>query len=120
MSRKNNRDIKATILEFVADLRDSVFGPTEHNDLASVMMFFELADPSFIAQKVRSYVAPHTAQIRIRDENFFLENADQILGSLPADKVEKFKKLWVSGEIDASNKAIIFDYFDVLMDLLEI
>ena len=57
--------------------------------------------------------------IKTKNEKFFLDN-NILFGELDGDKIGKvnyFKKLWSSGEIDEDNKKIIWAWFSIFISL---
>ena len=53
--------------------------------------------------------------IKERNEAFFLEYS--VFGSVDKDKVLHFKKLWRSGQLDADDKTVIWNWIDAFVYL---
>ena len=55
--------------------------------------------------------------VKNRNEDFFLKN--NIFGSLNPGKVNHFKKLWRSGQLDDDDKNVVWDWIDSFVIISE-
>ena len=63
---------------------------------------------------------PLKQQVKNRNESFFIENT--ILysgGNLSKDKINHFKKLWVSDQLDNNDREIIWTWMDVFIKIAD-
>jgi hypothetical protein len=61
---------------------------------------------------------PLREQVNVRDEKFFLQNTLLYTGaSVATDKVNHFKHLWLSEQLDDKDRAIIWEWMDVFISL---
>lgn len=124
MSRNIPEDIKVTILDLVADFRDSIFTkPAEQGDLLKLEFFLKKSNATTIADNIVMHVLSRRKQIENRDVGFFVAKRKEIFQSLPDDRVEYFANLVQKSEKDGGmsdeNKEAVWAYFDTLVHLAE-
>lgn len=109
--------IKLTISEFVADLRESVFSlPEEQCDMVIIEKFFEYLPEDAIAAYTVKHILPFADQIKVRDDNFFITNT-HIFAGLPSQRIAHYSTAWKDQRISTENKAVVWQYFDTLVQL---
>lgn len=113
-------DAKNTIIELVKDLKENIFTlQTEQGDLVLVEFFFKRMHPDMIMQHLIKLMLPHKNRITSRDIDFFAENQG-LFSALENDRREYYKKIIVdTGRLGDDDKDVIWEYFDVLLDLAE-
>jgi hypothetical protein len=100
-------------------------------NLKSFKIQFELlkkVNPKAIMNQFNINIQPFTNKIKIRDESFFIEKdyheevdknvKDESYTQHSLDQILNLKELWKS--LNDSNKSIIWDYFNVLVLLVEL
>ena len=113
-------DLKTTVLEFIADLRDSVFTNADDlGDLAMVEFFFKQQDKTRTFNHFVQHVLPWKAYVTNRDSSFFVKNRE-IFQGLPEDRIDHFSSAWTDPDrISDEDKDIIWSYFDTLIAIVE-
>lgn len=108
---------KKNLVQFVDALVEQF--PSE-TDLYLVKLLFstDQIPPTLMMNVFLSRVYPNKDLIKNRDEKFFIENED-IFSGLSKDKVGHFKKLWMSGNLDDTDKQEVWKWFDVFIILCE-
>ena len=61
---------------------------------------------------------PLKSTIKSRDESFFLNNS-LFFEKVDKSKVNHFRKLWQSDKLDASDKQVIWSWYDSFLALAE-
>jgi hypothetical protein len=61
---------------------------------------------------------PLKSKIKLRDESVFLDN-DILFEKLSKDKVNHFKRLWRSGQLDEDDKETVWRWFESFIFLAE-
>jgi len=117
-------NIKTTVLELVADLKNGIFEtPQEQGDIAIVEFFFSRLHTDDIAQHIVSHVLPHKSHIVARNTEFFMAKKNEIFRGLPEERVFHFAELIrrdeTNGGLNDDNRRIIWEYFDTLVCLAE-
>ncbi len=80
-----------------------------------------LEDQIPIEESMRNFsskIIPVREQILNHDDKFFLEN-NIIFQEIPGEKVLKWKKYWISGRLDSSDKLHMFKWFELFLKLSE-
>lgn len=91
----------------------------DESDLMLVRLYFQVqTGTEELMQDFIKWVYPWKRQIYEKDETFFRDN-DHLFGSLPVDKVRKFKQKLQDGTFDAQDKETIWRYFQVFIKLIE-
>jgi len=104
------------------------------DDIKNLKLFktqFELlkrVNPKVIMTQFNINIIPFTDKIKMRDESFFIEKdyqdevdkniKDESYTQQSLDQILNLKEIWKS--LDNNNKSIIWDYFNVLVLLVEI
>ena len=108
---------KKIIIQFIDELIELF--PKE-SDLIIMRVFFGDQIPvNKIADSFIDHVLPHKEMISSRNENFFLDEENNIFGMIDTGKVVHFKRLWTSKNIDSDDKNAIWAYFDIFIKLIE-
>ena len=123
MALKNGNepeDSKNTILELIADLKDTIFDrEDEKGDLMLVEFYFKRMHPERVIDHISSLALPHKSQIKKRDVNFFLENR-KIFAGLPEDRIDYYSDIIATGtRLSEDDRKIIWSYFDTFIALAE-
>ena len=111
------KELKQQVLNLLDDLLEIL---SDESDIVIVRLFFEnQLDPYLIMQGFERWVYPWKEEILERNEKFFAD-ADNIFGPVPKEKLVKFKKMYHEGDlINAEDKAVIWDYFEIYIKLIE-
>jgi len=114
-------DLKNILSEFVSDLKDNIFvQPNEQNDFIMMEFFVKSVEPDIIMNNVIDTMLPHKKNIVDRNMSFFIKNKEYIFLGMPLDKVDYYiDVLTDSNRTDDDNLSIIWDYFDVMIDIAE-
>lgn len=116
-------NLKTTVLEFIADLKDNVLTTADdQGDLLLVQFFFSRLHPLMLMEHINKHVAPHHHKIKKRDVQFFIEQKDKIFAGLDASKVDHFANLCScesSDGIGEENRNVIWSYFDTMLCIVE-
>ena len=109
-------ELKEQMINLIDDLLEIL--PNE-TDIFLVRIYFDTAiNPIELMDNFIEYVLPWRDYIEQRDETYFEKN-DHIFGKLPKNKVQHFKNLYTNDVFDASQKEIIWQYFDVFLSLAD-
>ena len=124
MSARIAENVKNTILELIADLREAIFvDPSEQGDLLKAEFFFQRMGNTAITDHVVTHVLPHKDKIVKRDAQFFLDQKEKFFSKLPADRVDHFasmvKRPESEGGLSDDDRSSIWRYFDALVILAE-
>jgi hypothetical protein len=115
-------NIKKTILEFIADIKDNIFtDTTEQGDLLLVEFFFNKMDVQSVTNKIVDHLLPHAEMIKRRDINFFINKKKEIFAGLPEDRVNHLVRLIdpENDKLSEEDREVIWAYFDTLLSLAE-
>jgi hypothetical protein len=107
--------LKEQMLNLTDDLLEIL--PNER-DVFAARLYFEFQPAINLMEGFVKHVIPRRDYIKNRDERYFTENGS-IFGSLPQNKVDHFKNMFLSGRIGDDEKQVIWDYFDVFLTLAE-
>ncbi len=115
-------DIKKTVFEFIADLKDNVFiNPEEQGDLLLVEFWFKKLSAWKVADHIVEHVLPHAEEIRKHNISFFIKEKGNIFKGLPADRVDHYTNLITisaeDGGISDDDKQTAWSYFATLLSL---
>jgi len=116
MSQQILNDFKDSLIEFLDEL--IVQFPNE-GDLIISRIF--LKDQIPICDVMNLFIEkllPHKEAIKNRNEAFFLEN-DVLFQGFRLEKVNYFKKLWMSDNLHEDDKETIFQWFEVFIKFSE-
>jgi len=110
-------NFKSNFIQFIDALVEQF--PSE-TDLYLVKVLFstEQVSPQLMMQLFMERIYPNKKLIEKRDEKFFIENED-IFSGISNDKVGHFKRLWMSGILDDSDKVEVWRWFDVFIMLCD-
>jgi len=113
-------DFKNSIITFLDELIDQF--PLEA-DLVIFRIFMKNQVPIIdIMNMFIQKLLPFKEMIVTRNEDFFLNHCtlfDGMQDSNKKDSVNKFKKIWRSGNLDKDDKEVIFKWFDSFIFLAE-
>jgi len=117
-------DVKKTVLEFIADLRESMFTEqTEIGSLLIVELAFRKMSSETITDRIVAHVLPHKTNIVNRNVQFFIDKKREIFAGLPEDRIEYFaemvRKPATEGGLNKEDRNVIWSYFDTLLILAE-
>ena len=118
-----------TITNLIDDLM--IICGDDIKNLKSFKSQFELlkrVNPKAIMNQFNINIKPFTNKIKIRDESFFIEKdyedevneniEDESYTQQSLDQILNLKEIWKS--LSDTNKSVIWDYFNVLVLLVEI
>lgn len=109
-------NFKKNLLLFLDDLIAQF--PSE-GDLVLARIIISVQMPTEIIMKYFvDNLLPHRNLVTARNENFFLEN-NVLFGGFQNTKVNHFKKLWKSNNLDKDDKESIFKWFDLLLKMID-
>ena len=110
-------NFKIQLVDFLDELIESF--PKE-TDFIIIRIFVKDQIPT---EEIMKYfcekLCPLEDMIKTKNEKFFLDN-NILFGELRGNNIEKvnyFKRLWTSGEIDEDNKKIIWSWFSIFITL---
>ena len=110
-----NSIIRRVFEDLLRDLKVVFAG--DCSDIAIVELFFSQMSTDVLVVHLTKHVLPWKEQIKSKDASFLDDEA--IFAGLPKSKVDHFYELWKTDKISAENKEVIFEYFGVLVELLE-
>ena len=73
---------------------------------------------TIIVEKFIEIIYPNKQMIKNRDEKFFLNN-ESIFSGVSVNKVNHFKKLWMSEYFYDSDKESLWNWFDLFISLCD-
>ena len=109
-------DFRTSLVSFLDELIQQF---PEEGDLIVLRIF--LADQVPIEEIMQTFVnkcLPLKEIIKKRDESFFLAN-NVLFERIDRDKVNHFKKLWISPKLDDDDRAIIWQWYDNFIAISE-
>lgn len=109
-------EFKQCLINFLDELIDQF---PEEGDLVVIRIF--LNDQMSIEQIINIFISkvlPLKKIIKDRNDSFFV-NQNEFFGSLNKDKVNHFKKLWLSDKLDADDRIVIWRWYDAFISLAE-
>lgn len=109
-------EFKKQLVNFFDELIDQF--PSE-SDLIVIRIFLKDQVPitDVISYFIRE-VLPLKDMVRTKNEDFFLKN-NILFGQLDKNKVNHFKRLWRSEQLDNDDKAVIWTWFASFISLTE-
>jgi len=126
MSSKHiENKIKTTVVEFIGDMMENVFeeGTPENAEIGKVKMFFDVLTAVDVAQYAVDKVLPFSTKIKNHELSFFEDNKHEIFKGLPSETIDKFAKLFTlpskKGGLSEENIAIVWSYWDTIVELTE-
>ena len=69
-----------------------------------------------IMKTFSSRITPYTSMIKAKDERFFLESTNLFEG-IKSDRVNYFKKIWISGNLTDEDKEQLWRWFNLFSNL---
>lgn len=113
-------NLKDTILELIADLKDNIFDlEDEKGELMLVEFFFKRMNPESLMQHVISHIIPWKKKILNKDQQFFLENK-KIFQGLPEDRLSYYGQIIAeSKRLNEDDKTTIWSYFHTILEIAE-
>ena len=91
----------------------------EEPDLVIVRIFLKDKLPIFdVMEYIVHQLIPLKPMIKQKDDNFFI-NHNILFEKLDDNKVNHFKRLWLSGKLDKENKETIWRWFTSFVFLAE-
>lgn len=110
------RQLRDQVLNLLDDLL--VIVPNEP-DILIVRLFFEnQMDTKMLMDGFYEWVYPWREHIRDHNEDYFEDN-DHMFGPLPPNKIQRLKVKMTDGTFTASDKEVIWAYFEVFISLIE-
>lgn len=113
------QQFKSTLISFIDELIDQF--PAE-GDLVVFRIFIQ--DQAIISDVVDTFLLQLESNeqeirkmIKERDENFFLEHS--MFDGAGKNKVNHFKKIWRSGQLDADDKTTVWSWVDSFVILCD-
>lgn len=109
-------DFKTSLVNFFDELIEQF---PEEGDLVVIRIF--LNDQVPIADVMNTVIAkllPLKELVKKRDESFFINN-NVLFDKLDKNKVNHFKKLWRSDKLDAEDRKVIWQWYDLFISLTE-
>ena len=112
-------DFKRNIISFIDAL---IYQFPKEGDLVIVRIVLkDMAKPIDIMNNFISKILPLKDVINTRDDSFFLnsESAASLFSEFDKGKVNHFKRIWKSSELDAEDRNIIWTWFNAFIKLAE-
>jgi len=106
-------------IEEVMRENEELFTPENFEDLVFIGHFFKMIDPVKLMEIFIKKVLPYSAKIKERDEDYFEHNVLMLFNTLPQEKIMFIYDLFVNNKINKDDKNIIWDYWNVFVDLAE-
>ena len=107
---------KAQLVTFFDELIEQF---PDESDLVIIRIFIK--DQAPVADVMMYFVTdilPLRNVVKNRDESFFIDN-NILFSKLEKGKVNHFKKLWRSNELDKNDRLAIWRWFDLFISLAE-
>lgn len=117
MSVNTLEKFKKLLVSFLDDLIGIL--PTEGDLVFARIMIKDQLPVELIMQFFTNNLLKHKSLIDSGNDDFFLNDKNNIFGMLKSDKVNYFKKLWMSGQLSRENKKIVFDWFKAIFTVVE-
>lgn len=119
MQQSTKNDIMVSfhghVVDFLGELAEQF--PSEV-DLAIAKMFIKNhINPIVIIERFIKEALPHKNDFKNRNEHILIEKANTIFGN--DQKVDRFKKLWLSNLLDDDDRNVIWEWFDTFLILAE-
>lgn len=109
-------EFRNNMVEFFDELIE-VF-PAETDIILARIMVKDVLNPEMVMNQFILDVVPHREQIKNRHEEFFLTN--NFLHHLNSKgKVNHFKLLWKSNQLDDDDRKILWQWFDTFLHFAE-
>jgi hypothetical protein len=109
--------VRRTMLELVGAMKESIFtSQREVQDMNLIESLIGIMNDDKLMQFVVKNILPHKHSVINKDINFFIRN-QCIFQGLPDDRVKHYTGIIV--KIDQDDKEALFDYFTVLIKLVE-
>jgi hypothetical protein len=117
---KNN--IKTTVLELICFIKTDIIKDVNiQSDLDFIENLFSIMDHDTLVTHIVKHVLPHEDKISERKTSFFTSKKNRhIFSIVPEEKYAYFSDLIKTGKVNQENISVIFDYFDVLLELSKI
>jgi len=74
-------------------------------------------EPDVIMDNFIKNTYEHWPKIEQKDENFFLDNATDLLKDYPVGDLNPFKQIFINDDIDDDDKELLWEYFDSLVKI---
>jgi hypothetical protein len=107
---------KTKIVEFLDALIEQF--PQEGDFIILRVVLSEQIPIGDVIEVFSKRIIPHKQMVLQKDEKFFLDCED-IFKGLGQDKVNYFKNIWTSGNLDADDKENIWKWFQLFLKLSE-
>ena len=109
-------DFKTSLVNFFDELIEQF---PEEGDLVVIRIFLNDQVPIVdVMNTVISKLLPLKELVKKRDESFFINN-NVLFDKLDKNKVNHFKKLWRSDKLDAEDRKVIWQWYDLFISLTE-
>lgn len=114
------QDLKTQLLNFMNEivLQFEESDKEILQDLIVARLGLSIFPPSTIMEYVIEEILPLKDVIKIRDDKFFLCN-NILFSKLNKNKVDCFKKIWMSEKLDEDEKMVIWSWIDLFVKLAE-
>lgn len=112
-------EFKRNIINFIDELIDQF--PSEGDLVIVRIILKDMAKPLDIMTNFISKILPFKDMIKARNDSFFLSsgNAACLFSQLDKTKVNHFKRIWKSSNLDKEDRDIIWTWFDTFIVLAE-
>jgi len=115
-SSQISREFHHNLVSFIDELIEQF--PREVDFIIGRLIIKDRPSDTIINMYIRE-IFPHKESVTNREESFFLENKISILNGLDSGKVNHFKVLWKSSDLDEEDRDIIWKWFDTFNLLTE-
>lgn len=120
MEEKKLQMMKEFRTQLVAFLDELIEQFPAEGDFVIIRIFIKDQIPmaDVIGRFIRDLL-PLKSQIKERDEKFFLQNTLLYTGTIASDKVNHFKRLWLSKQLDDKDREIIWQWMDAFVGIAD-
>lgn len=116
----SNLEILKSLKKYLIDFLDQIISIFPYEaDLVLVRIFLKDQVPiKDVMEAMKARLESCRKMIETRNEKFFLQDGS-IFGELNSGKVDHFRNLWVSDEMDDENKEAIWKWIDLFVKITD-
>jgi hypothetical protein len=112
---KTLNDFKNQMIDFLDELIEKF--PQETKLVLGRFFIKDRISAQTLMDNFIEHIVPHRQHVLDRDDVFFLEHADALLGA--TSSLQHFRELWQSPTLAAADRAVIWDWFQAFLYLAE-
>ena len=112
------KEFQVQLLSFIDELIEQ-FPRVSEFVICRIFIKDQIPATDLLGRFIRDLL-PLKEQVDQRDETFFLENSLLYTkGQVSSERVDKFKELWLSSQLDAEDRLVIWKWMDVFMQVAQ-